>query len=214
MTSARRGPGPRVARAAALVWVASLGAACGRTSAPPAGRVQPEYDKATGRLERLTYDANGNGTPDTFSEMDGSRVVLVEIDANEDGRIDRWEHYDADQRLEKIGVSRADDGREDAWSYLDDKGAVVRLDLSVGRDGRVTRTEHYAGQSLVRAEEDTDANGTIDKWEEYADGRLARVAFDPSGTGAPTQALAYAADGSVHVESDAGGSRRPQSPTR
>ena len=33
--------------------------------------------------------------------MDGSRVVRIEIDQNEDGRIDRWEYYDADQKLSK-----------------------------------------------------------------------------------------------------------------
>ncbi|MGH9311403.1 MAG: hypothetical protein ACRD1U_18640, partial [Vicinamibacterales bacterium] len=34
---------------------------------------QPTYDPKTGRLSELTYDANKNGTIDTWTEMDGSR---------------------------------------------------------------------------------------------------------------------------------------------
>ena len=51
--------------------------------------------------------------------MDGARVVRIEIDKDEDGKIDRWEYYGPDQKLEKVGFSRANDGKEDAWSYSD-----------------------------------------------------------------------------------------------
>ena len=52
------------------------------------------YDKATGKLTELTYDANKNGRIDTWTEMDGTRPLRSRIDSNEDGRIDRWEYYD------------------------------------------------------------------------------------------------------------------------
>ena len=33
--------------------------------------------------------------------MDGARIVRVEIDKDEDGKIDRWEYYGPDQKIEK-----------------------------------------------------------------------------------------------------------------
>ena len=108
----------------------------------------------------------------------------------------------ADQKIEKIGFSRANDGKEDAWSYTGPDGAVVRIDVSTKRDGRVTRVEHYDQNHLVRAEEDTDADGAIDKWEAYDGERLASVAFDTRHRGRADRRLVYLADGSARVEID------------
>ena len=80
-----------------------LGASCG--SREPAN-IEPVYDKLTGKLRLLKYDSNGDGKVDTWSYMDGTRVVRIEIDMDEDGKIDRWEYYDADQKLEKTGTSQ------------------------------------------------------------------------------------------------------------
>jgi hypothetical protein len=46
--------------------------------------------------------------------MDGSRVVKIEIDKDQDGKVDRWEYYGAYQKFEKGGISRAGDGKKDA----------------------------------------------------------------------------------------------------
>jgi len=135
----------------------------------------PEYNKTTGKLQLLKYDSNGNGTVDTWSYMDGGRILRVEIDTNEDGKIDRWEYYGADQKLERVA-------------------------LATRGDGKVTRTEWYTADVLMRAEEDTDGDGRIDKWETYENGRLAAVQFDSMHRGTPDRRLVYAADGSVRVE--------------
>src|SRR5215471_5641326 len=66
-------------------------------------RITAEYDKATGKLKLLKYDSDGNGVVDTWSYMDGARVVRIEIDKDEDGKIDRWEYYGPDQKLQKVG---------------------------------------------------------------------------------------------------------------
>ena len=162
-------------------------------------RITPEYDKATGKLKLLKYDSDGNGVVDTVSFMDGARVVRIEIDKNEDGKVDRWEYYDANQKLERVGTSRANDGNVDTWTYpaADADGTTSRVELSTKRDGRVTRTEFYEGGVLARAQEDTDGNGTVDKWETYANGVVSSVAFDTEGTGHPTRRLAYGANGQV-----------------
>src|SRR5581483_10429930 len=110
------------ARSAGLL-VLALACGCGR-SRPAATNIQPVYDKTTGKLTLLKYDSDGDGKVDTWSYMDGRRIVRIEIDKDEDGKIDRWEYYDAAQHLEKVGFSRANDGKEDAWSFAGPDGAI------------------------------------------------------------------------------------------
>jgi hypothetical protein len=187
-----------------VVSIALLCAACASQHSS-ASQITPEYDPATGKLTLLKYDSNNNGKVDTWSYMDGARVVRIEIDKDEDGKIDRWEYYAADRKLEKVGFSRLNDGKEDAWSYADADGTVVRIDVSTRRDGRVSRVEHYRAGALVDAEEDSDGDGAIDKWETYQGDRLTTVAFDTSHRGNPTRRLVYGADGAVRVEVDRDG---------
>jgi hypothetical protein len=165
-------------------------------------RIQPEYDKQTGRLRVLRYDGNGDGNAETVSHMDGPRVVSIEIDQNEDGLVDRWEYYDANQHLAKVGFSRASDGREDAWSYARPDGSIERIDISLARDGKVTRREYYDGDQMSRVEEDDDGDGKFDKWETYEEGRLASVAFDTVHRGTPDRRLIYGPGGSARLEVD------------
>ena len=183
-------------------------AGCDRRGEDARKRITPEYDKATGKLVLLRYDSNGNGKVDTWSYMDGARIVRIEIDQDEDGKIDRWEHYGPDQTLEKIGSSRAQDGKEDAWAYLGPDGTIARVDVSLRRDGHVTRVEHYQHNVLVAAEEDGDDDGKMDKWETYDGDRLTSLAFDTQHRGTPDRRLIYGPDGTVRVEVDEKGDGR------
>jgi len=158
---------------------------------PADNRVRATYDKTTGKLSQLTIDEDKDDKPNIFSYMDGSKFVRVEIDRNEDGLIDRWEYYGADQRLEKVGFSRANDGKVDTWVFEGADGIIAKAEVSTHRDGRANRTEFYERGSLVRAEEDTNQDGRVDKWETYANGGLSSVAFDVRGTGAPEQVIDY-----------------------
>lgn len=164
------------------------------------GHLEPVYDKDSGRLSLLKYDSDGDGKIDTWSYMDGPRVVRIEIDKDEDGKIDRWEYYDDQHHLTKVGSSRANDGVEDSWSYPAADGSIERVEISTARDGKVTRIEFYEKGQLVRAEEDTNGDGKPDKWEAYDGKRLASVAYDVNHVGRPERRLVYAADGSVRVE--------------
>lgn len=194
-----------VAAAAIFLLIALTLGGCNSEQADARKRISPEYDKTTGKLQLLKYDSDGNGKVDTFSYMDGARVLRIEIDKNEDGTIDRWEHYDANQKLEKIGFSRLGDGKEDAWSYSGPDGSIVRIDISENRDGKVTRVEHYDHQTLLSAEEDSNADGRVDKWETYDGDRLATVAFDTTGRGTPDRRMVYGSDGTVRMEIDPAG---------
>ena len=185
-----------------LFCALTLGAACGSRESTT---IEPVYDKLTGKLQLLKYDSNHDGKVDTWSYMDGTRVLRIEIDKDEDGKLDRWEYYDGAQKLEKTGMSRANDGKEDAWAYTGPDGTIARIDVSTKRDGKVTRAEHYEKDALTSAEEDSDGDGKADKWETYDAGRLTSVAFDTLRRGTPDRRLIYGADGSTRLESDAAG---------
>lgn len=156
-------------------------------TAAAAARLATEYDQTTGRLTKIAYDANGNGTHDTWAYMDGARLIRLEADENENGRIDRWEHYPA----------AADTGRV----------PPERIERSTRDDGRVTRTEFFAGAEMARVEEDTDGNGVTDKWETYTAGTLSILALDTTGDGKPDRRLVYTPDGALdRIEVDPTGS--------
>ena len=110
--------------ASVLVFAIAAGA-CTKRPGGNEKRIEPVYDKTTGRLQLLKYDSDGDGKIDTVSYMDGARVLRIEIDKDEDGKIDRWEYYGAGSKLEKVGFSRANDGKEDAWSYAGPDGAIA-----------------------------------------------------------------------------------------
>lgn len=164
--------------------------ACGN-SQPPVGNVDAYYDENSGKLSQLTLNAKTDGKPNIFSYMDGSRFVRIEIDADEDGRIDRWEYYSRDQALQKVGISSSDDGMADTWLYQDADGLTGKIEKSTKRDGKVDRTEYYAKGELARVEQDTDADGLADKWETYAAGALVAVSFDTARSGKPTITIDY-----------------------
>src|SRR5207253_3152328 len=114
-----------------LMFAALAVVSCG--SAPKSDRVQATYDKQTGKLVQLTVDAKKDGKPDIYSYMDGTKFVRIEIDNDEDGKIDRWEYYGPDQKLEKVGFSRANDGKPDAWAYQAPDGSIGRVEISTRR---------------------------------------------------------------------------------
>jgi hypothetical protein len=179
-------------------------AGCGSASPQESG-VQPVYDPATGRLQQLRYDSDKNGSADTVSYMDGASLLRIEVDKDEDGRVERWEYYGPDRRLEKVGFSRSNDGKEDAWSFAGADGSVLRIEISTERDGRITRVEHFEGGLLVRAEADDDRDGRMDRWESYQDERLSAVAFDTARRGTPDRRIVYTRDGNARVEVDPDG---------
>ena len=157
----------------------------------PQQAVETKYDQDTGKLSQVAIKSPRDGKPDIISYMDGTRFIRIEVDQNEDGRIDRWEYYSGDQKLEKVGFSRADDGVVDAWAFRAEDGSIARVELSTHRDGRANRVEMYEKGTLKEAREDTDGDGRVDKWETYESGRLVKVGFDGAGKGQPTYVIDY-----------------------
>jgi hypothetical protein len=189
-----------------LAVFSTLTAMCG--GGPPAAsdRISPVYNAMTSRLEVLKYDANGNGTFDTWSHMDGTKVLWIELDRDEDGVIDRWEYYGDDQKLLKVGLSRKNTGTPDSWVYSDAGGRVLKIEYSSKSDNIVDRTEFYDHDRLARVEEDTNGDRKVDRWETYADGALTVASYDTAHRGAPDRRLVYRADGALdRIETDVDG---------
>ena len=181
--------------------------ACPACSDPATARVKdttrPTYDKATGKLTQLTYDANKNGTIDTWTDMDGTRPVRSRIDRDEDGRIDRWEYYDAAGALLKVGFSRGQTGTPDAWAFSGPDGQIARVEISsTGDENKIDRREAYEHGVLVRSEADTNADGRTDQWETYESGVLKTAALDENGDGRADRRLTYQGGALVQIESE------------
>ena len=200
--------------AVAIVAIAVSASAC---SDPEKARIKettrPTYDKTTGKLTELTYDANKNGKIDTWTDMDGTRPLRSRMDLDEDGTLDRWEYYDDKGGLLKVGFSRKKDGKPDAWAFARADGKVDRIEVSSASDEKkIDRWEHYdpsragaAGEStgaLTSAEEDTNADGKPDKWDTYDNGVVKTTAFDENFDGRPDRRLTYVDGRLALIESE------------
>jgi hypothetical protein len=204
----------RIALAALALVGPALAAGCSRQ--PAGDKPTAEYDKVTGRLKRLAYDANRNGRNDAVSIMDGTRIDRIELDLDENGKVDRWDFYRPDQTLEKVGLSRQNDGVMDAQAYYTGDGALVRIEVSTRRDGRFDRTEFYEAGALVRSEDDANGDGRPEKWDTYRPNpgapsgepayAIVSSAFDDTGRGTPQRRFVYGDKGSIaRVELDPDG---------
>lgn len=203
--------------------VAVLAVAAGCSRQPSGERPRAEYDPVSGRLRRLAYDANRNGRNDAVSIMDGTRILRIELDLDENGKVDRWDFYREDRTLDKVGLSRLNDGVMDSQAFYGADGALRRIEVSTGRDGRFNRVEFYEAGVLVRSEEDATGDGRPDKWETYRPNpgapagepayAIASAAFDDIGRGTPQRRFVYGHKGQialVEVDPDGDGRFDPQ----
>jgi hypothetical protein len=163
-------------------------------------RVTPIYD-AGGAIARIDYDTNHDNRTDMRAYLVDGRTVRIEADGNGDDVIDRWEYYDPDGQLSRLGTSSQNDGIEDTW--VTQKGEQMRVDISTRRDGVADRHEFHERGVAVRAEQDTNGDGRIDQWQRFDNGRLRELLIDTTqSSGRPDRRLLYPENGTVQrVES-------------
>lgn len=173
---------------------------------------QATYDPATGRLTRLTADLNKDGVIDAYTYMDGTKVLRTELDADQDGKIEKWEYHGDDGRVARVAVSREKNGRPDTWMYAGPDGKLARAEISSEQDEKkIDRWEWYERDQVVRAEEDASGDGKVDKWETFRGGELVSVALDEDYDGKPDRRLNYGPGGrlvSIDSEPDGRGGYR------
>jgi len=202
-----------LACAGALTLVAGISVGCRKASRAPGNpEVQPSYNRETGRLERITYDRNHDGKPDAWLFMNGTHVVMAQLDENFDGSVDRWEYYGERSKPEASETAQQSEGMPDLA-----RNVLERAEQATRGDGKVTRWEKYERGQLVRVEEDTTGSGRVDKWETWSGGAIQLLELDTKGTGRPDRRLVYPQDGSPpHLELDRNGDGHftPIAPTR
>jgi len=170
------------------------------------GAYKAFYDR-WGRLQRIEYDSDGDGRADRIAHHDGTRLPhLIEVDEDFDGSTDRWEDYDAEGTLVRVGVSRRG-GSPDLWNVLGPGGQARRRDYDDDGDGRVDRSELLGEGQRLRLEVDADRDGRPDRWQDWRKGRLVSEELDTDGDGRADRRLLYGPDGVVQslrpLESDA-----------
>lgn len=201
---------------ASCSWVILLCASAWSCSGRSGDRPTADYEPETGRLRTLAFDVNKNGKNDAILYTEGAGTRRIELDLNENGKVERWDFYDAHGKLAKVGLSRRDDGIMDAEAFYTEAGALTEIRISTKRDGRYDRTEFYERDVLVRSADDTEGDGRPDKWDTYepdphpADGAppyaISSTAIDESGAGRPTRRFIYGANGTIaRVEVDRAG---------
>jgi hypothetical protein len=168
-------------------------AACSNPAPDPAaGGMKPTYDLTTGKLTQITSDRNRNGVMDTWTDMEGARPLRSRIDQNEDGKVDRWEYYDNQGKLLKVGFSRNNDGKPDSWSFPEPDGTIARVEISSKADEKaIDRWEFYTANQLARVEQDTNGDGRADMWETYEGAALKTAAYDENSDGKADRRLTY-----------------------
>jgi hypothetical protein len=154
------------------------------------------YDR-WGRLQRLEYDANGDGRADQIAHHDGARTPrTIEVDDDFDGRVDRWEDYDASGQLARVGTSRRGRG-PDLWTTSGPDGQPARKEYDEDGDGRPDRVETLNAGAVTAVEIDQDRDGRTDRWQSWRQGRLAAEELDTDRDGKPDRRLRYGDDGRV-----------------
>lgn len=150
-----------------------------------------------GRLARIEYDANGDGKADHIAHHEGRKLArMLEIDADFDGAIERWEYYDDQGLLVKVGAARKSSA-PDIWTFSDPAGQVVRIEYDEDGDGAPDRAEILEGGAVAGVELDTDRDGDTDRWQTWRAGRLLDEALDIDGDGAPDRRIRYGEAGEV-----------------
>jgi hypothetical protein len=154
-----------------LILFAFSGVACAGSKGPDGSdekrklEIEHESCDIEGGSSKKT-DVNGDGRPDLWRVMSGTREVCRAIDPNFDGVKDAFIYYD-DQGRERRRESDYDrDGRPDEIMVLEN-GVVVRKERETNFDSKLDTWETYNSGRLAKAERDSDADGIIDEWWDF-----------------------------------------------
>jgi hypothetical protein len=155
------------------------------------------YDR-WGRLQRIEYDSNGDGRADHIALHEGRRHPhRIDVDADFDGRTDRWEMYDDDGKLLKVGTASGPGKAPDAWTTGDAAGEPARREHDEDGDGAIDRVEVMREGRVAEVHVDGDRDGRMDRWQRWEQGRLVSEDLDTDGDGKADRTLRYDARGRV-----------------
>lgn len=67
--------------------------------------VRPLYDPDTRLAVRFDTDTDLNGRAEARTYFVNGFAARLEVDVDEDGRVDRWEYYGPNRQLQRLGTS-------------------------------------------------------------------------------------------------------------
>lgn len=113
-------------------------------------------------------------------------TLLVQVDVNNDGRADIYNHYRSDGESRVLSKKEMDlnrDGRIDVWSWYNETGVLEKEEMDGDFDGVVDWVDHYQGGRRVMSEVSTQASGRFDLFKYYENGKIRRKERDTNGDG-------------------------------
>lgn len=151
-----------------------------------------------GTLRQVKLDSNSDGKPDVFAYFSGRNTPdRLEIDENHDGKIDRWEEYNAAGALVRYATS-AKGGFPERFVEVDPlTKATLQVETDADHDGRRERLEIFVGGRLTRAEIDTNGDGKRDRIQDWSGGHLVSEEIDSDGDGRPDIRILHTKTGAI-----------------
>jgi len=151
-----------------------------------------------GTLRQISLDSNDDRKPDVFAYFSGrSTPDRLEIDENGDGKIDRWEEYNAEGLMTRYALSTKGLGPDRFVEVDPVTKATTRVEIDGDNDSRRERLEIYTNGRLSRAEIDTDGDGKRDRFQDWSPGFLASEEIDQDGDGRADIRMVHARTGAV-----------------
>ncbi len=137
-----------------------------------------------GALRQIKFDSNGDRKPDVFAYFAGrSTPERLEIDENRDGKLDRWEEYNAEGVLVRYSTS-AKGGTPENFVEIDPiTNQTTQVEKDADLDGRREQLQVFVKGRLSRVEIDTDGDGKRDRSQDWTPGYLASEEIDRDGDG-------------------------------
>ena len=128
------------------------------------------------------YDDNHDGRPDHFYIYRNGVLSREEIDRNGDGKIDEWEFFDRQGRIERVELDENFDGRPDAWfSYKNSMIESSRRDTDF--DGRPDWFATYENGIAVHSDCRPNESSIVVRREIYEHGVLRAEWMDENQDG-------------------------------
>ena len=121
----------------------------------------------------------------------------MDVDSDFDGRTDRWERYDDDGRLVKVGTASAPGRAPDLWTTVAAPGEPERREHDADGDGVIERVEVLRDGLVIEVQVDSDRDGRMDRWQRWERGRLVSEDLDTDRDGAADRTVRYDPRGKV-----------------
>jgi hypothetical protein len=82
----------------------------------------------SGAVERIEVDGDGDGTAERVFRYEGGTLASESRDTDDDGRLDRVEHFDPDGYVVRREEDLDGDGETDLKSFYE-RGTLVRREI-------------------------------------------------------------------------------------